>query len=58
MKCSNCKLWKWDLDRGGKKDLRRQYKIFGKALGSCTYNGNFYPTWNYEKCPFIKGGIK
>lgn len=48
MKCGNCKLWKIN-----KINRRRQYMIFGKALGWCTYKGNKYPTFNFEKCPFV-----
>lgn len=37
MKCGNCKLWKHDVQEGmTKKDLKKDYKIFGKALGLCT----------------------
>jgi hypothetical protein len=36
------------------RDFKKQYKIFGKALGRCTCEfGNNYPMFNYEKCPKI-----
>ena len=35
------------------KDIKRQYSEQGKVLGACSYDGNFYPRFNYEKCPFV-----
>ena len=54
MKCGNCKLWHIQTLYDSAKDIKRSYKYRGKVLGACTYMGNFYPRFNYEKCPFIK----
>lgn len=54
MKCGNCNLWIDKLGGETVKDIKYRYKLCGKVLGACTYNGNFYPRFNYEKCPFIK----
>lgn len=53
MKCGNCKLWNWRIQGETIRDLKRQYKQFGKAIGLCTCKfGANYPMFNYEKCPF------
>ncbi len=54
MKCGNCKLWLNKLSGETDKDIKQQYKMMGKVIGACTYDGNFYPRFNDEKCPFIK----
>lgn len=49
MKCGNCKLWKLP-----KTQRKRQYMIFGKALGFCKCSfGRNYPMFNYENCPRV-----
>nr|DAH32422.1 MAG TPA: hypothetical protein [Caudoviricetes sp.] len=53
MKCGNCKLWVYRFQYETVKDIKRQYSEQGKVLGACSYDGNFYPRFNYEKCPFV-----
>ena len=53
MKCGNCKLWVYSLQYETLKDIKRQDSENGKVLGACSYNGYFYPRFNYEKCPFV-----
>ena len=53
MKCGNCKLWVYRLQYETVKDIKRQYSEQGKVLGACSYDGNFYPRFNYEKCPLV-----
>ena len=54
MKCGNCKLWVYSLQYETVKDKKHQYSRCGKVLGACSYEGNFYPRFNYEKCPFVE----
>ena len=54
MKCGNCKLWVYSLQYETVKDKKHQYSRCGKVLGACSYEGNFYPKFNYEKCPFVE----
>ena len=54
MKCGNCKLWVYSLQYETVKDKKHQYSRCGKVLGACSYKGNFYPRFNYEKCPFVE----
>ena len=53
MKCGNCKLWVYRFQYETVKDIKHQYSEQGKVLGACRYDGNFYPRFNYEKCPFV-----
>ena len=53
MKCGNCKLWVYRFQYETVKDIKHQYSEQGKVLGACSYDGNFYPRFNYEKCPFV-----
>lgn len=53
MKCGNCKLWVYRFLYETVKDIKHQYSEQGKVLGACSYDGNFYPRFNYEKCPFV-----
>lgn len=55
MKCGNCKLWVYSLQYETIKDIKHEYKEFGCVLGACTYQGFFYPRFNYENCPFVDG---
>ena len=53
MKCGNCKLWVYRFQYETVKDIKHKYREQGKVLVACSYDGNFYPKFNYEKCPFV-----
>lgn len=60
MKCSNCKLWNPFIQDGTTiRDIKKDYKLFGKTLGQCCCNNGEYsiiPTFNYEICPLELSG--
>lgn len=32
-------------------DIEHQLKVFGKYLGACTLDNQYFPMFNYEECP-------